>query len=245
MPAPPADFFRPDERWALVLDFDGTLADIGPDPDAVFLPDPTPEVLLRLSGRMDGALAVLSGRLLADLARRVPSGLWRIGAHGLQMAAPDAATPAPLPPPPSELLAPLRAVVAAREGVWLEIKGPVAALHYRAVPDAAADCVSAAGAAADAVDGHVVQPGKMVVEVKPAAASKGAALRRLMDLAPFAGRRALMIGDDATDEDAMRAALALGGSAVKVGAGDTVAPYRLPDPAAMRGWLARMAEPND
>ena len=81
----------------------------------------------------------------------------------------------------------------------------------------------------------------MVVEVKPASAHKGTALRALMTRAPFAGRRPVMLGDDTTDEDAIAAALALGGVAVKVGAGPSAAPLRAPDPAAVRAWIAREA----
>jgi trehalose 6-phosphate phosphatase len=51
-----------------------------------------------------------------------------------------------------------------------------------------------------------------------------------------------MLGDDATDEDAMVTALDLGGLAVKIGPGDSVAPLRAPDPAAVRAWIAREAE---
>jgi trehalose 6-phosphate phosphatase len=87
----------------------------------------------------------------------------------------------------------------------------------------------------------VHQPGKMVVEVKPAGAHKGAALRRLAAIPPFMGRRPVMLGDDATDEDAIEAAQALGGIGVKIGAGSTVARLRAPDPEAVRAWLEREA----
>jgi len=232
--------FLPGARDALFLDFDGTLADIAPDPDAVFLSDADHAALLRLAARLDGALAVISGRDVRDLARRVPAGLWRIGGHGLEVLAPGASPGAAPPPPAAALLAPLRAAAEA-PGVRLEIKGPVAALHFRAAPEAGPACLHAAETAAAAVPGHVVQPGKMVVEVKPAAASKGRALRATMAHPPFAGRRPVMMGDDATDEDAMRAAQDLGGLTVKVGDGPTVAGLRAPDPAAVRAWLARVA----
>ena len=70
----------------------------------------------------------------------------------------------------------------------------------------------------------------MVVEVKPAAAHKGAALRRLAAAPPFAGRRPLMIGDDTTDEDAIAAAQDLGGLGVKVGQGALRRPPPRPRP---------------
>ncbi|MEO1000307.1 MAG: trehalose-phosphatase, partial [Pseudomonadota bacterium] len=184
------------------------------------------------------AVAVLSGRDIRDLARRVPEGLWRAGGHGLEVIAPGEPPPAPPPPPAEALLAPLARITAAHPGARVEVKGPVAALHYRAAPEAAADARTAAQEAAAALPGHVAQAGKMVVEVKPAEAHKGRTLTRMMTTAPFAGRRPVMLGDDTTDEDAMAAALTLGGRAIKVGEGHSTAPERLPDPAAARSWLA-------
>ena len=117
----------------------------------------------------------------------------------------------------------------------------MAALHYRAAPAAERDCLAAAALAAAAAPGMVRQAGKMVVEVKPAAAHKGAALNRMLAAPPFAGRRPVMLGDDTTDEDAIAAAQEWGGTGVKVGAGDSLARLRAPDPAAVRRWLAREA----
>ena len=226
---------------ALFLDFDGTLAEIGPDPDAIHLPEATHLHLEALSARLNGALALLSGRDLRDLAARTPSGVWRLGGHGLETLPPGDAPPPPPPPPPELILASLREA-ARLPGVRLELKGPVAALHYRAAPDAGPACLAAAEAAARLAPGHVAQAGKMVVEVKPASAHKGTALRRLMQMPPFAGRRPVMLGDDTTDEDALAEALALGGLAVKVGPGPSAARLRSPDPAAVRAWIARLAE---
>jgi trehalose 6-phosphate phosphatase len=225
---------------ALFLDLDGTLAEIVADPDAVRLPDATAEAMTRLAERLGGAVAVLSGRDLRDLALRTPPGVWRLGGHGLEVLPPGAAPPPAPPPLPEPVLAPLRAL-AARPGVRLELKGPVAALHYRAAPDAEVDCKAAARVAAEAGDGLVWQAGKMVVEVKPATAHKGRALRALAARPPFAGRRPVMLGDDATDEDAIAAAEALGGVSVKVGPGRSAATLRAPDPAAVRAWLNREA----
>jgi len=225
---------------ALFLDFDGTLAEIIADPDAVTLPPATSAALQKLAAFLGGAVALISGRDIRDLASRTPDAVWRAGGHGLDVAAPGALLPPPRGAPPEAVLAPLRAA-AAKPGVRLELKGPVAALHYRLAPDAEADCLAAAGQAAAAAPGHVVQAGKMVVEVKPAEAHKGRALRRLSSRKPFEGRRPLMLGDDATDEDAFAAAEALGGLAVKVGEGPSRARLRAPGPAAVRAWLDREA----
>lgn len=226
---------------ALFLDFDGTLAEIGPDPDAIFLTPETAAALARLSARLGGAVALLSGRDVRDLARRTCDAVWRAGGHGLETIGPGEAPPRSPPPPDEAVLAPLRAVEAAHRGVRVELKGPVAAVHYRAAPEAEAACLDAARRAAEAAPDHVFQPGKMVVEVKPARAHKGTALRTLMERAPFRGRRVLMLGDDTTDEDAMEAAEELGGVGVKIGEGPTVASLRAPDPVAVRAWLEREA----
>ncbi len=229
---------------ALFLDFDGTLAEIGPDPAAIRLEDGMTATLADLAARLGGALAILSGRSLRDLAARTPSTVWRVGAHGLEVAAPGAETHIGSEPPPERVLAPLRRVEAAFGGVTLEMKGGVVALHYRAEPTAKDACIEAARQAAAAVPGYVVQQGKMVVEVKPEAANKGESLKALCAAPPFAGRRPVMIGDDATDEDAIGAALALGGVGVKVGAGETAAPLRAADPGEVRAWLRREASGN-
>jgi trehalose 6-phosphate phosphatase len=53
----------------------------------------------------------------------------------------------------------------------------------------------------------------------------------------------VFIGDDTTDEDGFRAALRLGGTAIRVGlGGESVARARIADPAAARSWLADIAD---
>jgi trehalose 6-phosphate phosphatase len=235
------DGLRLDAGDSLFLDFDGTLAEIGPDPDAITLAPAVAPALARLAVRLGGAVAILSGRDLRDLAGRTPADVWRAGGHGLEVLPPDAALPPPPSPQPEAVLAPLR-FAALTPGVRLELKGPIAALHYRAAPEAEAACLAAAQAAAAAAPGLVRQAGKMVVEVMPAAAHPGTTLTRLAAAPPFAGRRPLMFGDDTTDEDAFAAAQDLGGIAIKVGDGPTAARLRTPSPAAVRAWLARESE---
>lgn len=227
---------------AVFLDFDGTLAEIGPDPDAIRLAVETAGALTALAGRLRGAVAILSGRDPRDLAARVPAGLWRLGGHGLFVLEPGAGAPARLDPAPAAVARVLREAADAHPGLRLEVKGPMLALHYRGAPDAEPAALAAARMAASAAgSGYVVQPGKMVVEVKPAGANKGRALEALMRRAPFAGRRPVMLGDDRTDEDAIEAAQGVGGIGVKVGEGASAARLRAPHPAALRAWLAREA----
>lgn len=226
---------------ALFLDLDGTLAEIGPDPDAIGIDPATTEALRALAVALGGAMVFISGRDIRDLASRTPDFAWRAGGHGLEIAEPGAPIPQRPGPLPDDVLAPLREAERT-EGIWLEIKGPVAALHYRAAPDSGAACIAAAEQAAAIGENLVFQPGKMVVEVKPAHAHKGVALREIAGLPSFSGRRAIMAGDDTTDEDAIIAAQDLGGLGIKVGDGETAAGYHAPDPSALRTWLRREAD---
>jgi trehalose 6-phosphate phosphatase len=78
----------------------------------------------------------------------------------------------------------------------------------------------------------------MVLELRPADVDKGTAIRDFMAEPPFSGRIPLFLGDDATDEFGFAAVNAMGGLAVKVGEGESVAGCRMPDVAAVRAWLA-------
>jgi trehalose 6-phosphate phosphatase len=233
--------FRLKDGDALFVDFDGTLAEIGLDPAAIRLEHRAAAALEALAARLGGAVAVLSGRDVRDLVERMPAAVWRAGGHGLEVVEPGGAAPSRPTPPPEAVLARLRRMADSHAGVRLELKGPVVALHYRAAPEAETACLDAARTAARAVEHHVFQKGKMVVEVKPAAANKGAALRSIASRGPFSGRRPVMLGDDATDEDAILEAIALGGIGIKIGEGESAAGLRTPDPAAVRAWLAREA----
>jgi hypothetical protein len=52
---------------ALFLDFDGTLVDLAAQPELVVVPQGLTPLLAQLSERLNGALAIVSGRSLADL----------------------------------------------------------------------------------------------------------------------------------------------------------------------------------
>ena len=101
---------------------------------------------------------------------------------------------------------------------------------------------------AAAGDGLTVQPGKMVFEVRPAGADKGAALGVFMESPAFSGRRPLAVGDDLTDESMFRAALARGGAAFRVGAPPaghaSAAPTAFAGPAEVRAWLGGLVSPS-
>lgn len=228
------------EGHALFLDFDGTLAPLQDDPDTVALPEGGADLLLALKDQMDGALALISGRGAKDLSLRTPIELWRIGAHGLEICRPEEPASTHQTPFPAELMASLESVLTRFDGARLEDKGRVAAIHYRQAPEIGDALLEALQELAKTDPAYRVQHGKMVIELKPAGANKGTALKALCDTPPFAERVPVMIGDDATDEDAMRAAGEMGGFGIKVGDGITCASYRLADPEAVWAWIRKV-----
>lgn len=226
---------------ALFLDFDGTLAPLQNDPATVFLEAAQTAALLALDRSVSGAMAVISGRDIQDLSLRIPSDLMRIGGHGLDISRPGELASRSPGVAPEDLASAFADAVAAFDDVWVEPKGRVLAVHYRANPDAEENLMAVlASAVADHPD-YSLQAGKMVFEAKPSIANKGVALKRTMQTAPFAGRTPVMIGDDMTDEDAMLVASELRGFGVKVGAGDSAARFMLSDPKAVWAWLEALS----
>lgn len=227
---------------ALFLDFDGTLAALAPRPELVDVDGQVISLLSRINDCLDGAVAIITGRPISEIDGFLhPLTLPAAGLHGLEWRKTADAEPvrAEASPDLHYLRQSVEASGLLAGGVMLEDKGAAIALHYRAVPHlVGALDAHLAGVLAGLPGLHVLR-GKMVMEAKPSTHDKGLALRRFMDLPPFSGRVPVFAGDDVTDEDAMAAALALGGSALKVGEGPTCATARLPDVAAVTDWLAQ------
>lgn len=232
----------PHRAMALFLDFDGTLADIAPDPDAVALPPGVVDTLLRLHDRLGGALAIVSGRPVDALDRLLaPARLPTAGQHGAERRDATGALHRQPPPDVGLLLATAESLVAEHPALLLERKPNGFALHYRRAPELGDLCRDTL---APLLQGHPqveLLLGKCVVEVKPAGASKGAAAEAFMAEAPFAGRTPVFVGDDVTDETGFASVRRLGGHAIKVGEGPSLAQWRCASPQALREWLAEAA----
>jgi trehalose 6-phosphate phosphatase len=112
-------------------------------------------------------------------------------------------------------------------------------LHYRARPELEAAVLEAMEKIHTELDNDVkLMHGKMVVEIMPAGANKGSAIRSFMQASPFAGRLPVFVGDDVTDEYGFAAVNELGGMAIRVGsAAGSAAKWQLEDVAHLRGWL--------
>ena len=240
-------FARPEEI-ALFLDVDGTLLHIAATPDAVAIGRATIELLLRAHGATGGALALITGRTIADVDRLfAPLALAAAGQHGFERrdAAGTVHRYARHLPGLTEVRAELDAFAAAHAGVLIEDKGLTLALHYRGAPRAAAAARALAERlAARSGDALAFQRGKMVIELQPVGRDKGTAIAEFMTEPPFQGRRAVFLGDDLTDEHGFSIVNARGGLSVKVGDGPTEARLRLAGVDAVRRVLERLAAPG-
>jgi len=186
---------------ALLLDVDGTLIDIKPSPNEAHVSAELRDLVAGLSRQTGGALALVSGREIADLDRLfAPLELPAIGGHGAEMRVRAGEVTLGTTPLPKDMRKHLAG--AAKPGMVVEDKGYSLALHYRNAPEDRESLRASIdeGRAAFPAEATEVQSGKFMFEVKRPGVSKGDAVRVLMERAPFAGRRPVFIGDDVTDE---------------------------------------------
>lgn len=241
MSQPPVDLPAFAADWALFLDIDGTLLDHAERPDAARPGEAEFRLLASLQRGADGALALISGRSVADIdVVFAPLRLPAAGQHGIERR--DASGGVHRHAFPSQALRSVAARIgdfaARHQGLLFEDKGHNLALHYRLAPQlAGAAQAMLSEAAAQLGAGFELLHGKMVVELKPSGRDKGSAIEEFMREAPFAGRRPVFVGDDQTDEYGFGVVNRLGGESVKVGAGPTAARWRIPDAHAVRAWL--------
>lgn len=244
-----APFIKPDTaatplpkitaNMALFLDFDGTLVDIAAQPELVVIPQGLISLLAQLSGQLNGALAIVSGRALADLdAYLSPLKLPSAAEHGAVQRLAGQQLTAATPPALHDVVCVASALAAQHAGLRVEVKSHAVALHYRHAPELALLCLEAMAEAVKRTPGIDLLRGKFVLDIKPAGITKGTAIQALMDQPPFKGRLPLFAGDDTTDEAGFSVIQSIGGDTVKIGAGASLAHYRCPDPATFRQWLA-------
>lgn len=225
------------------LDFDGTLVDHAPTPGAIHVPPALATLLQDLHAATDGALAIITGRALADIDRHLaPLRLPTAAVHGAVHRTADgrlheAIDLAQVTAALDALRAPLHRHVAATPGLLLEDKDSALAVHFRRAPHAGPTTRRlVAGLLAGTTDGLELLDGNCVVEVRPAGADKGRAVAAFLREPPFAGRQPVCIGDDLTDLPALRLAQGRGGLGIAVGE-RLEAPWRLGSPAEVRAWL--------
>jgi trehalose 6-phosphate phosphatase len=234
-------------RFAILLDVDGTLLDIAPSPREVIVPPDLPQILARVRDRLGGALAVVSGRPIAEIDEFfTPLRFVAIGGHGAEIRPVGdgvimSGRAAPLDPQFRERL---KEIAAFHPGVLVEDKGYSIALHYRQVPKQGLALVHDVKHAYEAWADQSFEllAGKAVLEIKNAAFNKGSAVRDLMTYPPFKGRAPIFVGDDRTDEDAFKVVPDFNGQAMSVGRKLPGIDKYFDCPADVRRWLGLMAE---
>lgn len=234
---PPRDLLL--GQTAFFFDFDGVLVDIAPTPDVVSLDGIQIDMLRRLAAATINALAIVSGREIADIDRYLGDFRPAVsGGHGAEWRGANGETCARAAASGME---DVRREVAQfadeHSGLIAEPKRNSVALHFRNRPELKGACAEFATDVCRRYDAIELLYGKMVVELKTAGTSKGAAIRQFMGEPPFIGRMPVFVGDDVTDEDGFLAVNELNGITIKLGSGTTTANFRLDNTHAFWNWL--------
>jgi len=236
----------PASAWCLFLDVDGTLLELADHPRAVFVDSELKRLIDRLRAAAAGAVALVSGRTIADLDRLFGEpALPLAGMHGCERR--DAAGALHVAPVALEQLAEVREglhrLAERHPGLLVEDKGAALALHFLKAPHLEHELrAEVALLAAPLVPRFTVLDGHSVIEIKPAAHTKDSAVTAFMAEAPFRGRQPIFIGDDQTDYGGFAAVRRLDGLAIAVGP-RVKSEWWLPGPAAVRRWLEQLAGP--
>ncbi len=234
----------PSADSCLFLDVDGTLIELSSHPSQTAASRALKDLLMMVNDVLDGAVALISGRPIAELDTIFfPLRLRAAGIHGGERRE-HADRPAPRVPPDPKL-DPLRASMQRfalhHPGVEVEDKRIACAIHYRGRPQAQAPLQQALDPLLAALGGQYhALPGNMVVEVKPRAFTKAHAIEQFLAQPAFQHRRPVFLGDDITDIDGFRLIEQRHGTSIAVGE-RVDAQWRLADPAATRTWLSEFA----
>ncbi|MET8802753.1 trehalose-phosphatase [Streptomyces sp. NPDC004546] len=171
------------------LDFDGTLAPIVADPEQARAHPEAVPALAALAPKV-ASVAVITGRPAAVAVRYggfagVPGleHLTVLGHYGAERW--DAVTATVTAPPPHPGVAAARAELpgvleraGARRGTWIEEKGRAVAVHTRRADDPQVAFEALRGPLTDLAARHglIVEPGRLVLELRPPGMDKGVAL---------------------------------------------------------------------
>ena len=221
---------------ALFLDLDGTLIDIAQTPDGVFIPNDLVALLDNLTYRLDGALAIVTGRPIADIDRFLaPLAPVAAGIHGAELrTACHGEIELGGEPIDATVVDAVRRLAKTEVGIVVETKRVSIAVHYRLAPSAKPRIEASLRRILDDGPDHLILcPGRKVFEIVPRHVSKGAALETLLALPAFRGRQPVMIGDDVSDQSAFEASRSPrrswpqgGGRAFRPGGGRSRGPGR-------------------
>jgi trehalose 6-phosphate phosphatase len=234
-------------RIALFLDVDGTLLDLAERPDDVTVPDGLVADVAAAKTKTGGALALVSGRPIAELDRLfAPLRLPAAGVHGaeLRLDSADGSHAAP----EAEALSPalwtaLNDILLDFPGTFAENKRYSYAVHYRQASDLGAALRTRLAKLIRTLPepGITMLEAHCAFELKTRRFDKGRAVAAFLSTQPFAGRTPIFIGDDDTDEAGFAEVSARGGRAYSVGRSRPGAIGVFASPGEVRDWLAGFA----
>lgn len=236
---------------SLFLDFDGTLVEVGPEPDAIQLEEGPHQILNQIARSERFLTTVISGRAVEDLYSRVGvEGLIYSGNHGLEIFGRSLCFVEPVAAAETRALQllseDLQGELRCFAGTRVEYKGYTTSIHYWQAAQADRPRIEEAvrGAITRSRSPFRTRSGRNVLEVVPRTDwDKGAAVRWINEHAAARDSLSIYLGDDVTDEDGFRALPQ--GITVKVGrAAGTCARYQLQDPAAVGEFLTWLAGPE-
>jgi len=225
-------------RVLVGCDFDGTIAPLVDHPDLSVADERAVGLLEDLASTPGVDVVIVSGRSLESLRTRIGEirDVSLIGEHGN-----DVGEARDVPAQLLDAIEHVRALTDELPGSHSEVKRASVTFHTRNVdPDAARLAQEGLRRWAASRPSLEVIEGKDVIEVTSGSLSKGDVMLEL-------GRThdgTVFIGDDRTDETVF---MRLGPNdlGVKVGEGETLAPYRVPDVAAVADLLATMLEARE
>ncbi|MGQ4381969.1 trehalose-phosphatase [Streptomyces sp. SAS_270] len=194
------------DRAVIALDFDGTLAPIVPDPEQARAHPDAVAALAALAPKV-AAVVVVTGRPAGVAVRHggfagVPGleHLVVLGHYGAERW--DAVSSTVSAPAPHPGVAAVRAElpgfldrIGAWQGTWIEEKGRAVAVHTRRAQDPQAAFEALREPLADLASRHglIVEPGRMVLELRPPGMDKGVAL---LEYVRELGAEAVLYGGD-------------------------------------------------
>ena len=239
--SPGTEFFH-GEGLALFLDVDGTLLEIAPTPNGVRVPAALRNTLELARARQHGALALLSGRSLAEIDELfAPHVFAASGKHGLEVRLPSGEIVRPDIDTSALARARQRLTELERQhrGLLMEDKSVAIAMHFRLAPRARSEVEAVMRELHAELRGEfVLRPGKYLFELMPAGFNERSAIELFMGQHEFAGRIPVFVGDDPTDEVGFEAVNEMGGHSIRVGdLEQTAARHRFASVRTVVAWL--------